>query len=229
MVASVAMSEAAERPAWRISFRTLGLVVLALATVAVLGGRYILGRYGGYRPLALAHVPQTMRYRARVELHDQARAEAIRPLLTALDPRSRRIPYLERTLGISFKEAGRELAFGVGPDPFDYVVVLGLQLQAGTGIPAAKALCESVALDGIRSEPTESGCRLPGGGLLAGTPDGAVVLASKAELVKGLLGVPDLGDRLGFSGPSVRGVAPETGELGREASTLAQRIQAAGP
>ena len=50
-----------------------------------------------------------------------------------------------------------------------------------------------------------------------------------AELVKGLLVMPDLGDRLGFSGPSVRGAAPEVAELGREASTLAQRLSAKYP
>jgi hypothetical protein len=60
-------------------------------------------------------------------------------------------------------------------------------------------------------------------------PDGSVVVASRAELVKGLLGMPDIGDRLGFSGPSERGAAPEVGELGREASTLAQRVSAKYP
>jgi hypothetical protein len=55
------------------------------------------------------------------------------------------------------------------------------------------------------------------------------VVASRPELVKGLLVMPDLGDRLGFSGPSVRGAAPEVAELGREASTLAQRLSAKYP
>ena len=85
--------------------------------------------------------------------------------------------------------------------------------------------------EGIRSQPTPAGdgCRLSDGALVAETPDGALVVASRAELVKGLLGRPDLGDRLGFSGPSVRGVAPEINELGRETSTLAQRLRAKYP
>ena len=130
---------------------------------------------------------------------------------------------------------GLEVAFGVGPDPFDFVLVLGLQLPAGSGVSAATVVCEVLSSDGIRSEPTRAGdgsvtgCRMADGAIVAGTPEGAVVVASRAELVKGLLGRPDLGDRLGFSGPSVRGVAPEVGELGRETSTLVQRLSAKYP
>ncbi len=65
--------------------------------------------------------------------------------------------------------------------------MLGLQLQAGTGLPAAKALCEVLNGDGIRSQPTETGCRLEDGAVVGGTPDGALVVASRAELIKGLL------------------------------------------
>ena len=229
VVASAAMSEAVERPAWRISFRGLALIVLGLALVAIVAGRYIYVRYGGYRPLALAHVPQDMRYRARVELSDAPRVEAIAPLLTMLDRRHVRLPALEQKLAVSAKQVAHELAFGVGPDPFDFVLVFGLKLPAGTGLSPAKAVCDVLAGDGIRSEPTAEGCRIEDGGLVAETDDGAVVVASKAELVKGLLGTPDLGDRLGFSGPSVRGVAPKIDELGREASTLAQRLSAKYP
>jgi hypothetical protein len=230
VVASAAMSEAVvERPAWRISFRGLAGIVLGLSLVAIVAGRYIYVRYGGYKPLALAHVPQTMRYRARVELGDERRVEAIAPLLTMLDPRRVRLPALEQKLGVSAKQAAHELAFGVGPEPDDFVLVFGLQLQAGTGLPPAKALCEVLASDGIRTEPSEDGCRFADGGLIAGTTDGSVVVASSAELVKGLLGMPDIGDRLGFSGPSVRGVAPKVDELGREASTLAQRLSSKYP
>ena len=230
------MSEAVEveRPAWRISFRLLMGVVLGLVLVALVAGRYVYKRYGGYTPLALVHVPSGMRYRARVELGDQKRVAALTPLLNALDPRHSRLPSLEQKLGVS-AAAAHEVAFGNGPDPFDFVVVLGLQLQAGTGLSAAKALCEVLDGDGIHAEPTKptdeaaAACRLAGGGLVAGTPDGAVVIASRPELVKGLLGLPDIGDRLGFSGPSVRGGAPEIGELAREASTLGQRISAKYP
>src|SRR5258706_11560987 len=63
------LPEAVERPAWRISFRLLTAIALGLALVAWVAGRYIYQRYG-YRPLALVHVPPTMRYRARVELSD---------------------------------------------------------------------------------------------------------------------------------------------------------------
>jgi hypothetical protein len=224
------MSEAVvERPAWRISFRGLAGVVLALSLVAIVAGRYIYVRYGGYKPLALAHVPQTMRYRARVELGDEKRVQAIAPLLTMLDPRHLRLPALEQKLGVSAKQVAHEVAFGVGPDPYDFVLVFGLQPQAGTGLPPAKALCEVLAGDGIHTEPVENGCRLADGGLIAETSDGSVVVASRAELVKGLLGMPDIGDRLGFSGPSVRGVAPRIDELGREASTLAQRLSSKYP
>ena len=121
------------------------------------------------------------------------------------------------------------MAFGVGPDPFAFVLVLGLQLQARTGLPTAKALCEVLSDEGIRSEPTETGCRLADGAVVGGTPDGAVVFASRAELIKGLLDMPDLGDRLGFSGPSVRGAAPEVAELARETATLVQRLAAKYP
>jgi hypothetical protein len=223
------MNEAVERPAWRISFRLLVGIMLGLALIAFVAGRQIYTRYGGYRPLALVHVPPTMRYRARVDLNDTARARAIEPLLNALDPRHTREPALALELGAPLRQVTHEMAFGVGPDPFDFVVVLGLQLQAGTGLPAAKALCKVLANEGIHSAPTDTGCRLPDGAIVGGTPDGALVVASRAELVKGLLVVPDLGDRLGFSGPSVRGAAPEVTELGREASTLAQRLSAKYP
>lgn len=220
-----------DRPAWRISFRSLVAVALGLAAVAFVAGRYVYFNYGGYRPLALAHVPQTMRFRARVDFTDQKRAPALAPLLRSLDPRGVRLPALEKKLGVSAPAVVRELAFGAGPDPFDFVLVFGLQLQAGTGLPPTKAVCEALSEDGIRSEPSPGtdGCTWGGGGVVASTPEGALVIASRAELVKGLLGTPDIGDRLGFSGPSVRGVAPEPDELGREASTLAQRISAKYP
>jgi len=195
------MNDAVERPSVRISFRWLAGIALGLAFVAFLAGRHIYKRYGGYRPLALVHVPPTVRYRARVDLADPKRAELMAPLLNVLDPRQQRLPALEKKLGISLKGAAREVAFGVGPDPFDFVLVLGLQLQAETGLPAAKALCEVLAGDGIRSQPTNAGCRLEDGAIVGGTPDGALVLASRVELVKGLLEMPDLGDRLGFSRP----------------------------
>jgi len=223
------MNDVIERPSVRISFRLLMGIALGLAVIAFVAGRQIYQRFGGYRPLALVHVPPTVRYRARVDLTDQQRVAAIEPLLNALDPRHQRLPALEQKLGVSLKSAAREVAFGVGPDPFDFVLVLGLQLQAGTGLPAAKSLCEVLAGDGIRSEPTETGCRLSDGAVVGGTPDGALVFASRAELIKGLLQMPDLGDRLGFSGPSVRGAAPEVGELGRETSTLVQRLAAKYP
>jgi len=229
VVASAPMNDAVERPSVRISFRLLIGIALGLAALAFVAGRQIYTRFGGYRPLALVHVPPTVRYRARVDLADAGRVAAIEPLLNALDPRQQRVPALERKLGISLKRAAREVAFGVGPDPFDFVLVLGLQLQAGTGLPAAKALCEVLAQEGIRPQPTESGCRLPDGAIVGGAPDGALMLASRAELVKGFLDMPDLGDRLGFSGPSVRGAAPEVGELARETSTLVQRLAAKYP
>ena len=229
MVASAAMSEAVERPAWRISFRELAAVALGLAAVAFVAGRYVYTRYGDYRPLALAHVPQTMRYRARVSLSDASRMQQIAPLLRALDPRGQRLPALEQKLGVSAAHAVREVAFGAGPEPSDFVLALGLQLQAGAGLPPAPALCEVLASDGIRTEPTEAGCRLADGAVIAATADGGLVLASRAELIKGLLGVPDLGDRLGFSGPSARGTAPETPELGKEAASLASLLSVKYP
>lgn len=214
---------AMERPAWRVSFRTLMLIVLGISVVAVVAGRYVFVRYGGYRPLALAHVPQAMRYRARVETSDQPRMEAIAPLLTALDPRHIRLPAIEKSLGVSARQVVHEVAFGAGPNPPDFVLVLGLQLQAETGLPPAKAVCEALGGDGIRPEPTATGCRF-GSAIVTSTEEGALVIASDARLVKDLLGTPDLGDRLGFSGPSVRGVAPKVDELGREATLLAQRL-----
>lgn len=201
-------------------------VALGLAAVAFLGGRYIYANYGDYRPLALAHVPQTMRYRARVDLEDARRVPALRPLVDALDPRGERRAALARKLGAGWQRAAREAAFGVGPGPSDFVLVLGLQLQAGTSLHPAGALCEIMAEEGLRGEETPRGCLLRDGGLLSSTPDGALVLASRAELVRGLLERPEIGDRLGFSGPSVRGVAPEVGELEREARALASLLAA---
>ncbi len=234
MVASAAMvqaavSEALERPAWRISFRRLATIVLALSALAFVAGRYIYVRYGGYRPLALAHVPQTMRYRARVSSSDPVRTPLLAPLLRALDPRGVRRPALEQKLGVSAGTLGRELAFGVGPDPEDFVLVLGLQQQAGAGLPPTAALCEVLNADGIRMQPTDSGCRLADGAIVAGTPDGSVVVARRPELVEGLLGVPDLGDRLGFSGPSARGTAPDPAALAEEARALGARLAARYP
>ncbi|RYZ06603.1 MAG: hypothetical protein EOO73_14965 [Myxococcales bacterium] len=220
-----------DRPAWRTSFRGLVAVALGLAAVAFVAGRYVYFNYGGYRPLALAHVPQTMRYRARVDLTDPQRAPALAPLLRSLDPRHVRLPALEKKLGVSASAVVKELAFGAGPDPFDFVLVFGLQRQAGTGLPPAQAVCAVLAEDGIPSAPRvgSDGCSWGDGGIVASTPEGAVVIASRAELVKDVLGTPDIGDRLGFSGPSVRGVAPEPAELSREAATLAQRISAKYP
>ncbi len=229
MVASAAMNHAVERPSVRISFRLLISIALGLAVIAFVAGRHVYKRYGGYRPLALVHVPPTVRYRARVDLNDTPRVAALEPLLNALDPRHTRLPALEQKLGVSLKQVAHEVALGVGPDPFDFVLVLGLQLEAGTGLPAAKALCEVLNGDGIRSQPTPTGCRLEDGAIVGGTPDGALVLASRVELVKGLLKMPELGDRLGFSGPSVRGAAPEVTELGRETSTLVRRLTAKYP
>jgi hypothetical protein len=223
IAATSSESATVERPAWRVSFRTLMLIVLGISVVAVVAGRYVFVRYGGYRPLALSHVPQTMRYRARIETGDQARMEAIAPLLTALDPRHVRLPAIEKRLGMSARQVVREVAFGAGPNPPDFVVVLGLKLQSETGLPPAKAICEALSSDGIHPEPTETGCRF-GEAIVASTEEGAVVVASDERLVKGLLGTPDLGDRLGFSGPSVRGIAPKVDELGREATLLAQRL-----
>lgn len=225
MVASAAMSEAvADRPSWRISFRWLIALALGLALIAFVAGSRIYERYGGYRPMALMHVPPTMRYRARVELSDTTRAPLLRPLLVALDPRGQRLPALEKKLGVSAGSAARELAFGVGPAPDDFVLVVGLQLPTQPGLHRAKALCEVLANDGIRSEPTDTGCRLSGGAIVAEALDGMLVVASRPDLAQGLLGKPDIGDRLGFSGPSVRGVAPEPPELEREAQQLAQLI-----
>ena len=224
------MSEAViDRPAWRISFRGLIAVALGLAAIAFVAGRYVYFNYGGYRPLALAHVPQSMRYRARVDLGDAQRAPALAPLLRALDPRHVRLPALERKLGVSGATVVRELAWGTGPAPFDFVLVFGLQLPARTPVPPARAVCEVLGEDGVRTELRGNGCSWGEGGVIASTPEGALVIASREELVKDVLGTPDIGDRLGFSGPSVRGVAPEPEELGREASTLAQRIFAKYP
>lgn len=219
------MSEAvAERPTWHISFRWLMAVALGLALVAFVAGRRIYQHYGGYRPMALMHVPQTMRYRARVELNDAARAPLLHPLLVAMDPRGLRLKALEQQLGTPLAQVVHEVAFGAGPAPTDFVVVFGLQLPAETRLPPAKSVCEALASDGIRSEATETGCRLPDGAIVAQALDGMVVVASRADLVKDLLGRPEIGDRLGFSGPSVRGVAPELPELGREAQQLAQLL-----
>lgn len=213
---------AVERPSVRLSFRWVVTIALGLALVAFIAGRRIYAHYGGYRPMALAHVPQTMRYRARVDLGDVARAPQLHPLLVSMDPRGVRLKALEQKLGVSAAKVARELAFGVGPTPTDFVVVIGLQLQAETGLHPAKILCEVLASDGLSSKPTETGCLLADGAIVAQALDGMVVLASREELVKGLLGRPEIGDRLGFSGPSVRGVAPEVPELGREAQQLAQ-------
>lgn len=220
---------AVERPTWRVSFRLLAGVALGLALVALVAGRYVYLRYASYTPLALAHVPADMRYRARVELSDGPRTAAVRPLLNALDPRHKRLPAMYRKLGVSEEATLREVAFGAGASAVDFVVVLGLALPAGTGPAAANALCEALAGDGIQSSATDNGCKLAQGGLVAGTPDGAIVVATRAQLVSGLLGAPDIGDRLGFWGPSERGAAPEVGELGREASGLARRISAIYP
>jgi hypothetical protein len=229
MSQAVAVREAVERPAWRVSFRQLLVVALGLAAVAFVAGRYVYVRYGGYRPLALAHVPQTLRYRARVSVSDATRMVEIAPLLAALDPHGTRLPQLERKLGVSWPSVVRELAFGAGADPAEFVLVLGLQRQAGPGLPPSRALCEVLAEDGIRSEPTEGGCRLADGAIVAGTSEGAVVVASRAELVRDTLGVPDLGDRLGFSGPSARGTAPDPADLGKEAQKLGSWLRARYP
>lgn len=228
MVASAAMSVAVDRPGIRVSFRWLLAVALGLAAVAFVAGRFVFKRYGGYRPMALMHVPQTVRYRARVELNDAQRRPLIAPLLHALDPRGVRVAAIEKKLGLSAEQV-HELAFGVGPDPYDFVVVLGFKPSRELGLSAGAAACEALATDGIRSQPTSNGCRLEDGAIVAATPDDTLVIASRQELVKGLLERVDIGDRLGFSGPSVRGVAPELPELGREASTLAQRISAKYP
>ena len=79
------MTEAVERPSVRMSFRLLMSIALGLAVIAFVAGRQIYLRYGGYRPLALVHVPPTVRYRARVDLTDTQRVAAIQPLLNAVE------------------------------------------------------------------------------------------------------------------------------------------------
>ncbi len=97
--------------------------------VAFVAGRQIYKRYGGYRPLALVHVPPTVRYRARVDLTDTQRVAAVEPLLNALDPRHTRVPALEQKLGVSLKRAAHEVAFGVGAG--------SVRFRAGAGPAAA--------------------------------------------------------------------------------------------
>ncbi len=223
------MSEAVERPSVRWRFRWIVATALGLALLALLGGREVYVRYGGYRPLALVHVPASMRYRARVELGDAARLPALARLLSSLDPRGVRLAALERRLGVQSAVVARELAFGAGPGRDDFVLVFGLQLQAGTGLATAKSVCETLREDGIRSEPTDNGCRLAGGAVLGVAPDGSLVLGSREPLVKDWLSRPEIGDRLGFSGPSVRGAAPDPAELAVEAGALAELIRARYP
>jgi len=218
------MNDAIERPSPRLSFQLLVAIALGLALVAFIAGREIYVRYGGYRPLALVHVPSDMRYRARVELGDPKRAPALAPLFSALDPRGTRLLELERRLGVKGSDVVRELAFGVGPKPADFVVVFGLQLQAQAGLPTAKVVCEVLHDEGIPSELTTTGCRLRDGMLLGATPAGALLIASRESLVKDLLNRPEMGDRLGFSGPSVRGAAPDPADVAREAAALAQLV-----
>jgi hypothetical protein len=217
---------AAERPAIRLPFRWLLTIALGFALIAFVGGRYIFKRHGGYRPIALAHVPQTMRYRARVEVHDAQRAPLVAPLLTALDPSGSRRAGLEGRVGSALGPVTREVAFGAGTNPSDFVLVLGTQLHAEARVQPAKALCEVLAQEGMKVEHRDSGCLLPDGSLLAEALDGMLVLASRPELVKDLLGRAELGDRMGFSGPSVRGVAPEVEELRREVTALSQVVAA---
>jgi len=224
------MNEAAlERPAVRLRFRWLVVVTLAFVAIAFTAGRYIYKRHATYRPLALMHVPQTMRYRARVEINDVKRVPAIARLLAALDPRGARRAAFEQKLGVPLGNVAREVAFGVGASPSEFVLVLGLQLQAETGLHPARSLCAALGESGIRLEPSAAGCELADGSWVAETPDGALVLASRKELVKDLLGRPEIGDRLGFSGPSVRGAAPEIQELEREAEALAGLLAAKYP
>jgi len=219
------MNQAAlDRPAVRVPFRWVVGIALGLAAIAFMGGRHIYQRQGGYRPLALMHVPQTMRYRARVEAHDPKRAPLIAPLLTALDPQGRRAAEFQQKLGSPLREVVREVAFGAGGNPSDFVLVLGLQLKAGTRVELGKALCEVLAWDGMRVEARDVGCLLPDGSLVAEALDGMLLVASRPELVKDLLGRPDVGDRMGFSGPSVRGAAPPLEELQREAAALSQTL-----
>ncbi|HKY37550.1 MAG TPA: hypothetical protein VJN18_16525 [Polyangiaceae bacterium] len=221
------MNEAAiERPTIRLPFRWLVGIALGLAVIAFLGGRHIFQRLGGYRPLALTHVPQTMRYRARVEVHDAGRAPLLAPLLAALDPEGRRWAGLEQKIGDSLRLVTREVAFGAGTDRSDFVLALGLQLKDAARVQPGRALCEVLLGDGMRVELRESGCLLPEGSLVAEALDGTLVLASRPELVKDLLGRPEIGDRMGFSGPSVRGVAPEVKELEHEVAALSQVLAA---
>jgi hypothetical protein len=223
------MNETAlERPSVLLPFRWLVLGALGLAVVAFTGGRYLFQRYGGYRPLALMHVPQTLRYRARVEVNDPQRAPLILPLLDALDPQGRRKSSFQERLGTSLGGVVREVAFGVGASPSEFVLVLGLQLGGGVNHPG-KALCDALRSDGLKLEPNEAGCRLADGSLVAQTADGALLLSSRPALVKDLLGRAEIGDRLGFSGPSVRGVAPEVEDLQREVATLSQALAAKYP
>lgn len=225
------MSEAVlERPALRVPFRWLVAVALGLAVVAFFGGRHIYHRYGGYRPLALMHVPQTMRYRARINLKDDPRRLAAAGLIfRALDGRQTRGPALERQLGAGFHEAARELAFGVGEGPGELVVVVGFKLDDSSTLRLAKSVCEAAAADGLGATATDRGCRLADGSLIAATLDGSVLLASQPSLVKDLLGRAEIGDRLGFAGPSVRGAAPELKQLEDEASKVAATLSSRYP
>lgn len=224
------MSEAAlDRPALRLPFRWLILIALGLAGVAFVAGRHLYKEQGGYRPLALMHVPQTLRYRARVDLDDSNRVPQVAPLLAALDASGARRRAVSRVLGEPVESVAREVAFGVGATPSDFVIVLGLQLQTEPGLQPNRELCRALAEAGLSARPAGDGCRLADGSLVAQTPDGSLVLASSPGLVKDLLVRPEIGDRLGFSGPSVRGAAPEPRELEREAAGLAGVLRARYP
>jgi hypothetical protein len=209
-------AERAERPGLKLSPAWILVIALALAAAAFMAGRHLYARYGTYRPIALMHVASEMRYRARVDLEDTQRMQALAPLLAALDPRGTRLRALERRSNASV----RELALGIGTQPSDFVLVIGLQLQAGSSLPPSKALCDVLREDGIRSEPSPRGCRFSDGTVVAEAASGALLVASREGLIRAHLGRPEIGDRIGFSGPSVRGTAPDIAELRREAAAL---------
>jgi len=190
----------------RSRFDFLAGAALALGLVSVLAGSL---RVRALRRLSAAgagaRAQRNALPEARVDLGDQGRAwRRFDRCFMALDPRGKAPTSRRKRAGAGLWAGGLQRS---GVSAAGRILSIsswcwGLQLQAETGpYQQPKRLCgrRSAAMGFTRKRPTPA-AQLKEGRVRGGVTAGrwASVIASRPELVKGLLGMPDIGDRLGF-------------------------------
>lgn len=219
------MTEAStERPTLRVSFTVAGLVMLALAALAVVAGHRLWQSYGSAMPKSLFHVPNDSTYAARIELPNAELEAAVRPLLDVIDASRGGLPSrcarLAQRGGVDLKRAVREIAIGQGPEAGDWVVTASGDLPSTGLIEAIAAVLKEEGW-AWRHEPEQARLVAPEGIALGQATDGTLILASDltrlARAQKRDTGEP--------ARAVARGVFPEPEQVGRSALELSNALR----